>query len=171
MSYSFVTEEEDENIKYLKGEKAINIKRIEQLTLVIAFDYISVQKTEFCFNNENIVASDYAKLFEFKKDISKIKIIDFYDNENISRKYHFHQIDLFKKKFLIDKIKILLGYGNFVEVAKLPTIYQMAGYTNEKKAPRILGFFGRNATFHILWLDYEHKIYTMNINSKNSNIR
>jgi hypothetical protein len=113
--------------------------------------------------NANILADDYAKLFEFKKEVSKIKIKDFFDNSGIKRKYHFHNIDLYKKKFLIDMMKNLLGYDKYVEVYKLPTIYQIAVYTSTKKAPRILGFFGKNATFHILWLDYEHNIYQMKV--------
>ena len=161
MSFRFASEDEPTSGKYLKGDKIITIGEIEDLSLVVAFDYISVQNTEYCFNNINILASDYAKLFEFKKEVSKIKIKDFFDNSNIKKKYHFHDVNLYNKTFLINKMKSLLGYSNYIEAYKLPTIYQIAVYTSEKKAPRILGFFGKNATFHILWLDYEHKIYQM----------
>mgnify|MGYP000128397611 CR=1 FL=1 len=77
MSYSFAYEDEPCNGKYLKGDKIININEIEELSLVIAFDYTSIENSEFCFNNPNIDALDFAKLFEFKKEISKIKIKDF----------------------------------------------------------------------------------------------
>lgn len=163
MSFSFASEDEPISGKYLKGDKIITIGEIEQLSLVIAFDYVSVENTEYCFNNSNILANDYAKLFEFKKEISKIKIKDFFDNSIIKRNYHFHDVNLYNKTFLINKMKTLLGYNNHIEAYKLPTVYQIAVYTSDKKAPRILGFFGKNATFHILWLDYEHKIYQMKI--------
>lgn len=163
MSYRFASEEEHENIKYLKGDKVIKIGEIEELSLIIAFDYISLNNTDLCFNNNTITSVDYAKLFEFKKQISKVKIKDFFDNSAIKRKFHFHDVDLYQKKFLINLLKSLLGYDKFVEVYKLPTIYQIAVYTDQNKAPRILGFFGKNASFHILWFDYNHKIYNMTL--------
>jgi hypothetical protein len=161
MSYSFASEDEPVSGKYFRGDKAITIGEVENLTLVVAFDYVSVKNSDYCFNNVKIQSDDYGKLFEFKKEISKIKIKDFFDNTTIKRKYHFHDVDLYKKKFLIDKMKELLGYSNHIEAYKLPTVYQLGVYTDNTtmKAPRILGFFGKNATFHILWFDYEHKIY------------
>ena len=161
MSFSFASEDEHESVKYLYGNKVTTLGEIEKLTLVVAFDYLSVINTDFCFNNVKIEVSDFRKLFEFKKEISKIKIKDFFDDSIIKKKYHFHSVDLYKKKFLINLMKPLLNYNQYLEVDKLPTIYQIGLYTNNTnmKAPRVLGFFGRNATFHILWFDYEHKIY------------
>jgi hypothetical protein len=159
MPYNFYSEDEQTNGKYFKGDEIVKISDIEDLSLVSAFDYISLDKSDFCFNNSKIEASDFTKLFEFKKEISKIKIKNFFDDTDIKKKYHFHDVNLYEKKFLIDKLKNLLGYNKFIELYELPTIYQIAVYTSEKKAPRILGFFGRNATFHLLWFDYEHKIY------------
>ncbi len=161
MSYSFVSEDEHESVKYSYGDKVTTLGEIEKLSLVIAFDYLSLINSDFCFNNSKIIVDDYRKLFEFKKEISKIKIKEFFDNSKVKQKYHFHSVDLYKKKFLINLMKSLLNYNKYLEVDKLPTLYQIGVYTNNvtMKAPRVLGFFGRNATFHILWLNYEHKIY------------
>jgi hypothetical protein len=161
MSFSFASEDEHESVKYIYGDRVTILREIENLTLVVAFDYLSISNTDYCFNNQKITVDDFRKLFEFKKQISKIKIKDFFDDNNIKKKYHFHDIDLYKKTFLINLMKPLLNYKNFLKVENLPTIYQIGVYTDniKMKAPRILGFFGKNATFHILWFDYEHKIY------------
>lgn len=162
MSYSFYEEEDESvNVKYKVGDKVINFGEIENLTLTIVFDYLSLDNSSLCFNNDKITADDFRKLFEFKQKVSTIKINSFLDDTNTKREYHFHSIDLYKKKFLLEPLKKLLNYNKFIEVYQLPTIYQLGVYTDNTtmKAPRILGFFGKNAAFHLLWFDYDHSIY------------
>ena len=166
MNYKFYENDEHEAVKYSFGDEVITIGQIENLSLVIAFDYLSVDCSDFSFNNIKITLEDYRKLFEFKKEISKIKIKDFFYDSDVKRKYNFHSIDLYQKKFLITIIKKLLNYkSEKLDLSKIPTIYQIGVYTDNKnmKAPRIVGFFGKNATFHILMFDYEHKIYSNKI--------
>ncbi|MCD8435119.1 hypothetical protein LNJ03_07375 [Tenacibaculum dicentrarchi] len=162
MSYKFYEDDDDSiNLKYSVGDEIINFGEIENLTLTMVFDYLSLDKTKLCFNNPKITADDFTKLFEFKQRVSKIKINYFIEDSNTKREYHFHSIDLYKKKFLLEPLKKLLNYNKFIEVYKLPTIYQLGVYTNNEtmKAPRIIGFFGKNACFHLIWFDYEHSIY------------
>lgn len=162
MKFDFY-EDDDENvnIKYQVGDDIINFGDIENLTLTIVFDYLSLNKTKLCFNNNEITADDFRRLFEFKQQVSTIKINSFIDDSRIKREYHFHSVDLYKKKFLLEPLKKLLNYNKFIEVYQLPTIYQLGVYTDNltMKAPRILGFFGKNAAFHLLWFDYEHSVY------------
>jgi hypothetical protein len=162
MKFTFHEDDSSESsFKYKVGDEITPISDIEDFTLTIAFDYISVINSNLCFDYSKIDISDYQKLFKFKKEISGIPIVSFLDDSETKRKYHFHSIDLYRKKFLIEPLKQLLGYNKYIEVHQLPTIYQIGVYTDNTtmKAPRVLGFFGKNAIFHLLWFDYEHSIY------------
>ena len=164
MSFDFYEDDEfDEHssLKYKIGDQMIKISSIESFTLSFAFDYLSLDSTKFCFNNHNISVEDYRELFIFKKEVSTVKIKDLIDDRLTNKKYHFHTIDLIKKKFLIEPLKKLMNYSKYIELYQLPTLYQLAVYTNSKieRSPRIVGFFGKYAVFHILWFDYGHEIY------------
>lgn len=158
-NFGFYEEDEPINLKYKIGDIIPKIPEIENLTFVFAFDYLSLEQTGYCFDNPNITQNDFFKIFRLKKELSKITIKDIQDQ--FKRHFHFHSIDLNIKKFLLEPLKKLLNYSKFIEVYKLPTLYQIAVYTDNTldKAPRIIGFFGKHAVFHILWLDYEHDVY------------
>jgi hypothetical protein len=160
LSFKF-PEEDVPNPKYSFGSENHKISDIESLTLTFAYDYLSVTSTNLCFNFKDISAEDYRKLFEFKKEISLIPISELLDNSRYKLKYRFHTIDLSKKGFLVPLIKNLLGINNNTTTLRLPQIYQLALYTDDLKAPRIVGFFGNYAVFHLLWLDYNHSIYPL----------
>lgn len=157
--YEFYEEDEPINLKYKIGDIIPKIPEIENLTFVFAFDYLSLEQSKFCFDNPNITQTDFIKLYTLKKELSKITVKDIQDK--FKKSFHFHIIDFNSKKFLIDPFKKLLNYPKFIEVYKLPSLYQIAVYTDNTsdKAPRIVGFFGKYAVFHILWLDYNHDIY------------
>ena len=157
--YDFYEEEEPINLKYKVGDTIPTMPEIENLTFVFAFDYLSLEQSEYCFNNPSVTKDDFIKIFKLKKELSKITIKDIQDR--LKRQFHFHYIDLNTKTFLIDRLKTLFNYKKFISVDKLPSLYQIAVYTdnNLEQAPRIVGFFGKYAVFHILWLDYHHNIY------------
>lgn len=161
MAFTFDDEEEIEPLKYKIGDDDVRFPNINEYTLLFAFDYLSLNTTKYCFNNPSILAEDFIKIYEFKKESSKIRIRDFTDNSFIKKKYHFHPIDIFSKPFLINIFTELLGKK--MKPYELPSLYQFAIFTDNDtlKAPRIIGFFGKRGVFHILLLDYEHAIYPM----------
>ncbi len=163
---NFVFDDEYDDIEPIKfkiGDKDINFPNIEQYTLLFAFDYISLKSTKYCFNNPNITLDDFKEIYNFKKKVSSITIKSFIEDSNMKYLYRFHDINIYQKKFLIAIFQELLGRN--IDVSKLPTLYQFAIYTDNvnKKAPRIVGFFGKMGVFHVLLLDYEHSIYSMQI--------
>ena len=161
--YDFPEEEEPINLKYKIGDIVPKMPEIENLTFVFAFDYLSLKQTQYCFDNPNITKDDFIKIYKLKKELAKISVKDIQDR--LKQRFHFHSIDLNTKTFLLKPFKELLNYPHNIEVYKLPSLYQIAVYTDKSsdkssdKAPRIVGFFGKHAVFHILWLDYEHNIY------------
>lgn len=163
MAFTFDEEEEIEPLKYKIGDDDVRFPNINEYTLLFAFDYLSLNSTKYCFNNPIILVEDFIKIYEFKKETSKIKIRDFTDNRYIKQKYHFHAIDIYSKSksFLVDIFTKLLGKK--MKPSELPSLYQFAIFTDNDtlKAPRIVGFFGKRGVFHILLLDYEHSIYPM----------
>jgi hypothetical protein len=157
--HEFFEEDETINLKFRIGDSfPKKMKDLDSYTFTFAFDYLSMQNTKFCFNNPNITKEDYIKLFELKKELCNMKVADIQNIHN--KKYHFHTIDLLEKTFLFNPLKKLLNV-KYIDTEKFPPLFQIALYTdNEKlKAPRIIGFFGRYAIFHILLFDYGHEIY------------
>ncbi|MEA5459412.1 hypothetical protein VB796_10200 [Arcicella sp. LKC2W] len=161
---SYYIPDDDEDIvatKYNVGDSDIRFPNIKEYTLLFAFDYLSLNATKLCFNNPNISKEDFVKIYEFKQQVSTIKIGEFIDNTKIKQRYHFHDIQVYQKTELKTLFERLLGKGKTFRIDQLPTLYQFAIFTDNKtnKAPRIVGFFGKMGVFHALWLDYEHSIF------------
>jgi hypothetical protein len=127
--------------------------KIEDLTLIFAFDYLSLEQSNLCFNNPKLQTSDYTDIFQFLKKIADKSIDDFRNEQQI---YHFHEVPL-----KADLKTALQNIFNQNRVRDYPALYQIAVYTDNtnQKAPRIVGFFGKFAIFHIIWLDFEHSIF------------
>jgi len=145
-----------------KGKSKSNLKKIKlsiikETTPVFSYRYLSLDSKEFCYNNPNIDKEDFFKLFEIKKELSRLTFHAI-DNDT---KYHFHLVQNEKVNSLLVKFKSSIkkefGPGNY----ELPDIYQFAVYsgTGEDKAPRVFGFIGTKGIFNIVWLDLYHKVY------------
>lgn len=148
------------NLKYKIGDKIAGIASLKNFTFTFTFDYLSLESSNLCFNNPDVSKEDFVEIFSLKKRLSKMNINDIQDK--YQRDFHFHEINLNNKTFLINLLKKLFNYNKHIEPYNLPTIYQIAVYTNDQAAPRIIGFFGKYAVFHVLWLDYKHQIYKIN---------
>jgi hypothetical protein len=159
--YPLFNSDDDEPIKlkYKIGDKIAGIAALEDYTFTFTFDYLSLNSSNLCFNNNDVSREDFVKIFSLKKKLSKMKIEDIQNKRK--RDLHFHSIDLNEKRFLKEPLKNLFGYSRVIEADRFPTIYQIAVYTDNEleKAPRIVGFFGNYGVFHVLWLDYHHQIY------------
>lgn len=160
--FKFVNSYDDDepiNLKYKIGDEVAGIASLEDFTFTFTFDYLSLDTSNLCFNNPNVSKEDFVEIFSLKKSLSKIKVRDIQDR--FKRNFHFHEINLIDKKSLVEPLKKLFNYSKFIEPYKLPSLYQIAVYTDNQslKAPRIVGFFGKYAVFHVLWLDYDHQIY------------
>lgn len=162
MSHYFLPHDDDDESfddpKYIFGDEIKKICDLEEYTPSFAFDYISMSETNLCFNCPDIPLSDFIKLFERKKEISSKSIGEIIDSPG--QEYHFHEVNLYQKKELKERLKELLKTKND-KVEALPVVYQLAVYTDNKtgKAPRIMGFFHKKGIFHLLWFDYSHSVY------------
>jgi hypothetical protein len=157
-------DDELENPKYKFGDDLPNFKQIQNITFSFAFDYLSIglQKiSDLCFDNPAIEKADYIDLLLLLNELSSQTLDDL---ENDKQKYHFHLIDINEKTFLKTPLKNLLGIQSNRNI-DYPALYQIALYTDNQtqKAPRIVGFIGKYAIFHLLWFDYNHSIYRMRL--------
>jgi len=153
--------------KYVFGENEPNLSQIGKYTFAFAYDYISLKGGTLCFDNEIIPKDDYHELYYLKQEISSVKIVDLFTKK--PHQYRFHSIDYSSKRdWLFKKLAKAIGvtYKNAQQRDQLPTIYQIAVYTDEKTrtAPRIVGFFGNYGIFHLIFFDYSHSIYPNSLN-------
>jgi hypothetical protein len=159
-SYYFPNSDDDEPIqlKYKIGDDIAGIAALQDYTFTFTFDYLSLESSDLCFNNSNVSKEDFVEIFSLKKKLSRMRVKDIQDK--FRKEFHFHEISLVDKGFLVQPLKNLFNYTKFIQPYDLPTLYQIAVYTNNEllKAPRIVGFFGKYGVFHVLWLDYHHKI-------------
>jgi hypothetical protein len=155
--------------KYIVGTKEPSLSQIAKYTFAFAYDYISLNKTRLCFDNDKIPARDYHELYYLKQEISGVKVSDIQGEKRDF--YRFHSIDYAeKRKWLFTALAKTLNVKvtNAYERDQLPTLYQIEVYTDNvtQEAPRIVGFFGNYGIFHLVWFDYEHQIYPK-VNTEN----
>ncbi len=147
--YSFSDSEDEEpiNLKYKIGDEIAGISALVDYTFTFTFDYLSLESSDLCFNNSNVSKEDFVEVFSLKKKLSKMKVKDI--QNKFRKEFHFHEISLVDKGFLVQPLKKLFNYTKFIQPYDLPTLYQIAVYTNTEllKAPRIVGFFGKYAIF------------------------
>lgn len=154
-------EDESLQMKYKFGDTSMVNPFSEKATPVFAYDYVSLNGTNFCFNQCKIRGGQYMSYFEKAKEISKIDISTLFTEKT----NHIHTIDLNEKFFLIPKIKELLNIDKdkFIEPEKLPTLAQFEVETDpERGSPRVIFFLGSYGVFHILFFDLEHNTYRKN---------
>lgn len=129
------------------------LKRIpESKKPTFKFDYLSLGKSDYCFNYEKIALNDFVKLFERFQVISNLTYGEILENP---REYRFHTVDKLKPKLE----KYLLDISSFSSLNdnQIPIIYQLSIYTSEERSPRLMGFlYGPAAYFYLVWLDYDH---------------
>lgn len=154
-------DEEEKGLKYKVGQFPASLKEIENRTPVFAYDYLSLKRTNFCFNNSTVTSGDYQYYFQVINRISKMTIGELWDSKG--NDLHFHRIKIEEKRDLQEKIKRALNI-NKITYTDFPMIAQFGIYTQNPtivnaKAPRVIFLIGNYGVFHILFLDYEHQTY------------
>lgn len=136
------------NKKFSLGEKTDDFQRVKHLNPVFAFDFISLNKSDFCFDGKLLGREDYVKLIKSLKNISS------YTYEMIDKEYrfHFHEIDwddvtVSKSDFY----KCISRNNNNKEEIE---VYQFKVY----EEARIIGFLYMGI-FYLVMFDRGHNAY------------
>ena len=143
--------------KYKLGEEGWIFHAIKNLKPNFAFDYISLNRKELCFNHKNISRKDLLGFIEGLKKISGHT----YEELKETKSFRFHKIDFDDKQHKIalrksDFLKVLAPSRRALTESELPTLYQIdIQYVSEA---RIIGFLFKGV-FYIIWYDRFHKNY------------
>lgn len=141
--------------KYQIGEKGVSFYDIKKQRPVFAFDYLSLNKSDLCFNEKSLKQDDLLGFLEGLKKISSFT----YEEMRSNRTLRFHSIDLWDDKVNLnpkDFLNILAPSGRGMTENELPTLYQFdLQYRIEARA---VGFLFKGI-FHIIWYDRKHTIY------------
>lgn len=141
--------------KYKIGEKGYNFYDIKHLKPTFAFDYLSLNSSNLCFNSNQLIIKDYIGLLDGLKKISTIS----YDILKKTPNYRFHPVDFDKDKLSISRkdFKAMLTFKeNLLLDDELPTLYQFDfQYVQEA---RVFGFLYKGV-FYLVWYDRNHIIY------------
>lgn len=141
--------------KYNIGEKGYNFYDIKHLKPTFAFDYLSLNNSELCFNSPQLNVKDFVGLLDGLKKISSIT----YDTLKRVPNYRFHPVDFDKDKISITRkdFKAMLTFKEeLLSDDELPTLYQFDfQYVQEA---RVFGFLYKGI-FYMVWYDRNHMIY------------
>lgn len=141
--------------KYRLGEEGLSFNAIKELKPTFAFDYLSMQGTELCFNARDLSINDYIGFLDgLKKNSSKT-----YQELKENRIYRFHRIDFDEHNVSISKRefkRILTEKEELLTDEELPNLYQFDLHYKQKA--RAAGFLFKGV-FYIVWFDKDHRIY------------
>jgi hypothetical protein len=141
--------------KYKLGEVGMSFYDIKNFRPVFAFDYLSLNGNDYCFNNEGLSKEDYIGLLSGLRKISNTSYGVMHDN----KAYRFHKIDFDDKSVTIkrqDFKNILTNKPELLDDEELPNLWQFdLHYVQEA---RVCGFLYQGV-FYLVWYDRDHKIY------------
>ncbi|WP_298884701.1 hypothetical protein [uncultured Polaribacter sp.] len=141
--------------KYKVGEQGIPFHSVKNLKPFFAFDYLSLDKTDLCFNCKTNNRDDLLGLLEGLKKVSSYT----YESMRLTKALRFHSINLWDKEVNLqpkDFLKILAPSYRGMTENELPTLYQFdLQYTIEARA---VGFLYKGI-FYLVWYDRNHIIY------------
>lgn len=135
--------------KYSLGLKGSSFNKIKNLKPTFAFDYISLKKSELCFNSTLIKTKNYHSFFDKLKRISNLT----YDDLSKDVSFKFHSVD-FAKINIGDYKKCLTNNTSSITDENLPTLYQFKLF----EEARACGFLYKGV-FYLVWFDRNHEIY------------
>jgi hypothetical protein len=143
---------EQESLKYKFGDESDKIAKVKKVVPRFAFDYISLEKKEFCFNSTHISpVKEYHKLLDGLKKLSDFT----YDQLSTDKSFHFHEVNFsditFKES---DFAKCLIKDISKIDMDQLPTVYQFKVF----EEARIFGFIAKSI-FYLVFLDRNHNAY------------
>lgn len=139
--------------KYKLGRLTRSFHQVKELTPVFAFDYLSLEESEFCFNGKQVAARDYAALFRKLKEVSRKT----YEELSRDKYFRFHPVDFNDPRVKISQrsfVKAITTNSSHFDADQAPTLYQLDAF----KEARIAGFLCEGI-FHLIWLDRGHNIY------------
>lgn len=127
---------------------------------LISYNFIDIDKTNYCFDQECLDADDILWYFELLKEFSSKTINELIDSD-YKKHFHLYHNPNPQLKSLLKSIS-----GVTLRPETTPTIGQFALYTdrelasrkNKIKSPRIYFIVGHNAVMYILFYDPYHEI-------------
>jgi len=141
--------------RFQLGDKPTSFHEIRDLTPVFAFNYISLRKTNKCFNCDGIDQKTYHHFFKRLRSISSVY---FKELTTGGRAIRFHHVDFSDKRVKItvnDFREALTSRLETLGDENTPELYQFS-IGGEK---RIFGFLGNWGIFYFVWFDHDHSIY------------
>ena len=141
--------------KYRVGEQGIPFNSVKELKPIFAFDYLSLNSSELCFNVKTNKRNDLLGFLEGLKKISTFT----YEEMRRTKALRFHSIDLYDKNVSLnpkDFLKVLAPSSRGMTENELPTLYQFD--LQYKIEARAVGFLYKGI-FYIVWYDRNHIIY------------
>ncbi len=141
--------------KYNLGEKGLSFYEIRELKPVFAFDYLSLEGSQLCFNSSSLAVDDFIGFLDGLKRNSSIT----YNELRTNKCYRFHPINFEEHKVSIKKSdfkKVLTFKEELLSDEELPTLYQFDLHYNQKA--RTCGFLFKGV-FYLVWFDKDHTIY------------
>lgn len=141
--------------KYLLGEKGLSFYEIRELKPVFAFDYLSLNRSDLCFNSPKLSREDFIGFLDgLKRNSPKT-----YQELSTNPYFRFHKINFNKDNLSISKSdfkKVLTSKESELSDEELPTLYQFdLHYQQEARA---CGFLYKGV-FYLVWFDRNHIIY------------
>jgi len=141
--------------RFKLGDKPISFHEIKDLTPVFAFNYISLRKTNKCFNCDDIAQKTYHKFFKRLKNISRVYFRELIEGGSAIRFHHIDFNDERVKIMVSDFREALTPKSQSLDDENTPELYQFS-IGGEK---RIFGFLGKLGIFYLVWFDHSHSIY------------
>ncbi|MEP2239686.1 MAG: hypothetical protein ABJI22_15060 [Maribacter sp.] len=141
--------------KYKIGEQGIPFHSVKNLKPIFAFDYLSLEESNLCFNCKSNDRDDLLGFLEGLKKVSSFT----YERMRVTKALRFHSIDLWNKKVNLqpsDFLKILAPSYRGMTENELPTLYQFD--LQYKIEARAVGFLYKGV-FYVVWYDRHHIIY------------
>lgn len=143
------------NDKFKLGQKGVSFYDIRDMKPTFAFDYLSLNLTELCYNCKKLTPDDYKGFLTALKINSGLTYHQLRTNPN----YRFHPINFDTDNISIKRKDFKLALSNKpneITDEELPTLYQFDLHYNQKA--RACGFLYKGV-FYLVWFDKDHIIY------------
>ena len=158
---SFVPPPPDRLIENFHAGQRVKLPDVEHWSPLISYQYLSLRKTQFCFDHDALEPREFVKYFEMVKIMASSTIGDLI--YNAPHEWHCHAVNN-PSKILLKELKAILDVDH-IPYTNLPFIGQFALYTepivdmaNKSRAPRIFFLISTGGVFNILFLDLYHKL-------------
>ena len=141
--------------KYKIGEKGLSFYDIREMKPVFAFDYLSLNSSDLCYNCNSLKREDYLGFITALKTNSQIT----YNELRSNKFYRFHPINFDEDNISINRKDLKKALSNKPDEIlddELPTLYQFDLHYHQKA--RACGFLYKGI-FYLVWFDRNHIIY------------